>query len=251
MLSVVILTKNEEKNIEHVLKSVSFADEILVVDDHSSDETVLLAKKHGAKIVEFKGENDDFSKRRNVGMKEARNTWILYVDADEEVSKELAKDIQATLVSPKDEAYRISREDVFWNKKVRYGEVWAARSKGIIRLVKKGSGTWRGKVHEEFETEGAVGRLQGELIHRAHDSIADFLGSINYYSTLRAQELHKKGITTNALEISVIPLGKFLVSYFFLLGFLDGAQGFVYSFMMAFHSFLVRSKLYLISPSDK
>ena len=171
---------------------------------------------------------------------------MLYIDADEEVSSTLRDEIITILKNPSHEAYYIKRQDVFWGKEVRYGEVWEARRKGIIRLVKKGAGLWQGRVHETFQTQQSVGMIQNPLMHNSHASIADFLEKVNFYSTLRAEELYEKKAPFYTIEIIVYPSLKFILSYFFLGGFLDGARGFVYSFMMAFHSFLTRAKLYLL-----
>ncbi len=204
---------------ERTLDSISFADEVLYIPV-----------------------TDDFGHARNEGLAKAKNEWIFYIDSDEVVSSELQKELGGELVS---DAYYISRRDFFWGRELKYGETQTARSQGIIRLVKKGSGKWSGKVHEVFEAKGRVGRLKGSINHYPHQTIAEFLASINEYSTLRAEELYTSGVLSNVYQILIYPFGKFWYTYIIKLGFLDGPAGFVYSFMMSFHSFLVRSKLYL------
>lgn len=249
MISAVILAKNEEKQIEDAIATVSFCDEIIVIDNESSDSTTEKAKKAGARIVHSKGQN--FSEHRNLALKKAKHDWLLYIDCDERISPQLRKDIIESVNSHIYDVFAIPRVDYFWGKKIRRGELSTAASQGIIRLVKKGSGKWIGDVHETFDSSRAVGGMSYPLEHYAHQSVADFLHDINVYSTVRAQELHKKKKRTNTLDILITPFGKFVYTYFIRLGMLDGAAGFVYSFMMSFHSFLVRGKLYLLHAGVK
>jgi len=242
LISAVILAKNEEKNISQAIKSLDFVDEILVGDDNSNDKTEEIAKKNGAKVIKLELILD-FSAKRNQLIKNAKGDWLLFIDADEEISKELKTEIISLLKQPKYAAYYLKRRDFFWGREMKYGEIKKVRKQGIIRLLKKNSGHWQGKVHEVFLTNLPVGKLNFSINHYPHPTITAFLKKINYYSTLRAQELADKGIKTNILEIIFFPFGKFILNYFFYLGFLDGPAGFVYAFMMSFHSFLVRGKL--------
>lgn len=244
-ISCVILAKNEEKNIERAIRSVRFCDEIILVDDYSEDSTVAKAKALGA-IVYRRRLNDDFASQRNYGVEKARGEWILFVDADEEVTNELAEEIKKTMNGNKESyisAYYIRRRDVFWERELCFGETSNLK---FIRLVKKNSGRWQGKVHEVYKTNGHIGILKNDLIHRPHPTIKDFLSEINYYSSIRAKELSYQNIKTSIFEIIFYPFGKFILNYFLRGGFLDRSAGFVYAFMMSFHSFLVRTKLYLL-----
>jgi glycosyltransferase involved in cell wall biosynthesis len=242
-LSVVILTKNEEKNIERCLQSVSFADEVIVIDDHSTDKTVEIAKKNKATVYEHALDND-FAAQRNFGLQKTEYDWVLFVDADEVVSTDLQKEISQAIVKSIYEAYKIRRRDFFWGQELKHGETQKVRNNGLIRLMIKGSGEWSGSVHEEFYTKANVGMLKKFLDHYPHQTIKEFLESVNHYSTVRARELEKAGTKTNSFEIVLLPFGKFLLNYFLYLGFLDGPAGFAYSFFMSFHSFLVRAKLF-------
>ena len=261
MLSAVVLTKNEEKNIERCLKSLDFVDEIVVVDDYSSDRTLSLIKNEKIKIKNdnsklkiFKRSlNGDFAAQRNFGLEKASGEWVLFLDADEEVSDELKEEIKeviryASLERDDLVGFYIKRRDYFWGREVRFGEVLKVRRKGILRLIKKGFGKWRGKVHEKLEIGNLkleVGKLKNFINHYPHSTIKEFLHEVNLYSSLRANELFEQGKKTNILEIIFYPLLKFILNYFIYLGFLDGPTGFVYAFMMSFHSFLVRGKLYI------
>lgn len=241
-LSVVILARNEEKNLERAIRSVPFASEVIVVDDASQDKTGSVAKKHRARVFR-KALNTDFGAQRNFALEKASSDWVLYLDADEEVSDALSHEIQKILLRPGRDSYFIRRRDFFWGKWLRYGEVREAYNRGFIRLVKKGSGVFRGSVHEEFIAEREAGSLSGFINHYPHPAVSDFIRRVNLYSSWRAQELKKSGKKTNIPEIVFLPFMKFVYTYFILLGFLDGPPGFVYSFIMSFHSFLTRAKL--------
>ncbi len=247
-VTAVILTKNEEKNIERCLKSISFCDEIIVIDDYSTDKTIKLIKDSKVTIFERKL-NNDFASQRNFGLSKASNEWVLFVDADEKVSEELKKVINSLVPteSGDTDAYFLKRRDYFWGKELKYGEIKKVRDNGIVRLIKKGSGRWMGTVHEVFHTAKTNGKLNGFLNHYPHPTLKEFINAVNYYSTIRSDELFNRGKKTNIFEIIFFPMAKFIYNYFFNFGFLDGPAGFTYAFMMSFHSFLVRAKLYQLT----
>lgn len=241
--SVVILTKNEEKNIEKCLRSICFCKDIIVIDDYSDDKTCEIAKKHGASVYK-RSLNNDFSSQKNYGIEKAKNTWALFLDADEELSNELINEIKDLDINSRVNGYFLKRRDFFWGKELNHGEVKKTRNKGIIRLVKKGTGKWKGSVHEKLIIKGNVLTLKGFINHYPHQTIKEFLKSVNFYSTLRARELYNQKKKTNIFEIIFFPFFKFILTYVIYLGFLDGTSGFIYAFFMSFHSFLSKVKLY-------
>lgn len=253
-ITAVILTKNEEKNIERCLRSISFCDEIIVVDDYSTDKTLekiqkleVKSQNFNSKVKIFKRQlKRDFASQKNFGLEKANNEWVLFIDADEEVSEELKKEIVSLFHGSivKENAFHIKRRDYFWEQELRFGEISKARNQGIVRLVKKDCGRWMGTIHEVFHTANRVGQINGFLNHYPHPTLKEFISDINYYSSIRAEELFNRGVKTNIFEIIFFPFGKFIYNYFLNLGFLDGPAGFTYAFMMSFHSFLVRTKLY-------
>lgn len=250
-ISAVVLCKDEETILDKCLKSLSFCTEIIIIDDFSQDNFEKIANKYKAQIYK-KSLGEDFASQRNFGLEKAKHEWILFVDADEIVSPQLAEEITNLLsTNILFNAFYIRRRDFFWNTELQYGELETARTTGFIRLVKKGRGSWRGKVHEVFITEGNVGKLNHLLAHYPHQTVTEFLRSVNTYSSLRAKELFETGKKTNFLEIILYPLGKFIWTYLIKGGFRDGSAGFAYSFFMSFHSFLVRAKLYQYSEIDK
>lgn len=242
MITAIILCRNEEKNLPECIDSVSFCNEIIVVDDSSHDNSLKIAKEKKVKIVSRLLEND-FSNQRNYALDLARNEWVLFVDADERVSLELQKEIIKTLQVTTKGGFYIKRLDSMFGKILRYGEL---RNKKFLRLAKKDSGKWVGKVHEEWMVLADLGTLKAPLFHYPHQTFTEFISEINMYTSIRANELFKTGKTTNWILIIIYTQGKFFYTYFFKLGFMDGVPGLLVSLMMSFHTFLVRGKLYLL-----
>ncbi|HEV2339397.1 MAG TPA: glycosyltransferase family 2 protein [Patescibacteria group bacterium] len=241
LISAVILTKNEEANIAACIDTVQWCNEIIVIDDNSTDKTVLLAKQKGAKVIPHTLEND-FANQRNFGIDEAKGDWVFFVDADEQVSKKLVREIQEKICGNDErKAFLVKREDYVWNKKLVHGEtgnMW------LVRLAQKGSGKWKGNVHEVWEVNGETENLENPLLHFPHPDIKSFLEEINFYTTLRANELYVRRKKIHLFSILSFPAGKFLVTYVLKRGYRDGTAGFLVAMMMSFHSFLVRAKLW-------
>jgi glycosyltransferase involved in cell wall biosynthesis len=239
-ISFVVLSRNEQKNIARCLSSIkNLADEILVIDELSTDKTCEIAEGFGARIIKHKN-SPDFAGARNMGMEKTRNAWVFFVDSDEVLMGEMEK---LREIGGK-ESFRICRTDVMWGKEIKHGENGAWNE---IRFVKKSSGKWVGKVHEVFETSHEIGQLENvKFMHYPHQTIGEFLSEINKYSEIRAQELLAQGVKSSVWQIILFPFGKFMLDYVLLLGFLDGTPGFVIAVMMSFYSFLVRSKLYIL-----
>lgn len=253
-LSAIILTKNEEQKIKKCIESLRFCDEIIIIDDDSSDKTLDIAAKFKNVKIFKKNLDGNFAAQRNFAIEKASGNWILFIDADEEISQKLEKEIIKTTKALEDDnnAYYIKRRDMFWGKELKYGEVYDAAHKGFIRLIKKGRGQWYGNVHEVYYVNsGDVGNLENHLLHHPHANLKSFIDKINFYSSIRADELYEKGKKTNSFEIIFYPFFKFLYTYIVKLGVVDGLKGFVYCFMMSFHSFLVRSKLYMKINNEK
>lgn len=245
MLSVVILTKNEEKNIVACLESLSWCDEIFVIDDNSTDTTVELAKKLGVKVFIHALDNN-FAAQRNFGLLKTNGSWVLFIDADEVVSEALASEISSAVADPisnEVNGYYIKRRDVMWGKELKHGEVGEIK---VLRLAKKDSGRWHRKVHEVWEVKGEAGELQNPLLHFPHPTLAEFVSHIDFYSTLHAQQKFEDGERSSIFKIILWPKLKFIKNYVWGFGFLDGTQGFVLAMLMSFHSFLAWSKLWIL-----
>lgn len=249
-LCIVILTKNEEKNILDCIESIPSDFEIIVVDDYSTDRTIEVVKsiaRKNIRVLEHKLD-DDFASQRNFALSKANSEWVLFIDADERISHELGNEIVSTINHQPStiNGYYVKRADTMWGKQLKHGESGNIK---IIRLAKKDSGKWKGKVHEVWDVKGPIGKLTGPIIHYPHQSLSEFLSEISFYSTLRAKELHQERIRASFWQIFFYPKAKFAVNYFFKLGFLDGIPGLIFAIMMSLHSYLVRSKLWLLSKS--
>lgn len=244
MISAIILTKNEENNIGACLESISWCDEKIVIDDKSEDKTAEIAKAKGAKVY-VHSMHKNFSEQRNFGLDKAKGDWILFIDADERVSSALWYEImQHTSESIENyDGFYLKRQDIMWGKVLKYGETGNVQ---LLRLSKKDAGRWEGLVHERWNIKGKTLLLNNPLDHFPHSTVSEFLREINFYTDLRAEELYRIKTKSNWLSIIAYPKAKFILNYFFKGGFLDGLPGLVFAIVMSFHSFLVRSKLWLM-----
>ncbi|MBI3577691.1 glycosyltransferase family 2 protein [Candidatus Gottesmanbacteria bacterium] len=241
MISAIVLTHNDERILARCLESLKWCDELLVIDDESTDGTVGIAKNHGAKVFTRKLDGD-FAAQRNFGLSKAKGDWVMFVDSDEMVSKELAGEIASKCQSVNaSSGYLLKRKDYFLGKWLEHGETANVK---LLRLAKKDAGKWRRPVHEVWDIKGPVGELANPLLHYPHPNVAQFLDEINRYSTLNAQYLKRQGVKASWTSVLAYPKAKFLVNYIWRLGFLDGTAGAIMALMMSFHSFLTRAKLY-------
>lgn len=236
-LSAVVLTKNEARNIDRCLSALNFCDEIIVVDDFSTDDTAKFARKYTSKIFQ-RHLADDFASQRNFGLSKATGPWVLFIDSDEQVSKSLSKEIKTSIQTPTIVGFYIYRQDHFLGKTLHFGESGKLK---LLRLAKKDAGKWVRPVHEIWQTKGKVGELQSPLDHYPHPSISEFIQEINHYTTIEAR--YRSGKIRALLQLITFPAGKFIYNYFFKLGFLDGFPGLIMAFLMSYHSLLVRLKI--------
>lgn len=239
MTSAIILTKNSAQTLLKTLESLDWCNEVLVIDDQSFDDTVTIAKKAGAAVFVHKN-NDDFAAQRNFGLEKAKGEWILFVDSDEVVTPELAAEIQRARSR---DGYYIKRKDFLFGRWLNHGETGRVK---LLRLARKGAGKWTRPVHETWDISGKTGELSQPILHYPHPNVAQFIDEINRYSTLNAKYLKSQGIHVSWWHILAYPAAKFFLDYFWYLGFLDGTAGAIVASLMSFHSFLTRSKLYLL-----
>ncbi|MCX6704284.1 MAG: glycosyltransferase family 2 protein [Candidatus Woesebacteria bacterium] len=264
-LSVILAVRNEEENIGRCLDSIKgIAYEIVMVDEHSTDKTVEIAKKYGAKIF-LEPHHDLFHITKQIALEKATGEWILQLDADEVVTPELAKEITSTvhgspptvhndlykrhqsLIEKRDGpigkktgevvGYFIPRKNIFLGKPLIHAGVYPD---GVIRLVKKGKAHFPQKsVHEQISLDGEVAWLSGDLLHYDSPTLKRYLFRLNRYTDLRAKELAdqkvSKGVVAFLLFTIYYPLATFFKLYFRHLGLLDGVAGFLWSFFSAMH----------------
>jgi len=249
MISAVVLVKNQAEQLKECLASLRWCDEIVVIDDYSSDDSVKVAEIAGTRVFQH-ALNNDFSAQRNYALEKVQTEWVLFVDADEVVSKSLAEEIyqQTSQFLSSINGYYLKRQDSLFGKKLKFGESAFVK---LLRVAKKDKGKWEGRVHETWKVTGEVGMFKNTLIHHPHPTIREFLSEINLYSTLRATELAERNVTVGWLEVIIYPSGKFFLNLIVRGGFLDGTVGIIMALMMSFHSFLVRGKLWQLRKQRK
>ena len=240
-ISVVILTNRSDEHFLRALDSVQWADEILIIDDHSPNKWDYLSNKYHFSLLKCE-KITNFAKIRNELLTKAKNEWVLFLDSDEILTDDLMIEIQQILPKTNYSAFYLRRKDIFLGKILQHGEVGNIK---LLRLVSKNSGLWQGKVHEKFVLQkGENSDLNYSILHYPHSSIHSFISKINHYTTLRAIELSEQNTGFSIWEMLAKPIIKFIWNYFFKLGFLDGWRGLIYAMTMSLHSLLVRIKLY-------
>lgn len=240
-LSAIVITRNEEAHIGECLDSVAFADEIIVLDSGSTDQTCAIARARGAR-VEVSSDWPGFGPQKNRALDLASGDWVLSIDADERVPPELAQAIRTALLAPEAEAYRIARLSNFCGRWIRHSGWWPDY---VVRLFRRESGRFTdAPVHERVEVQGRVGTLSGHFLHYPYASLEIFIDKINRYSTEAARAAFARGRRTSVLG----PFGHgswtFIRHYVLRRGFLDGWQGLVLAGMAATGSFYRYVKLY-------
>lgn len=251
-ISVVIATKDEERNIKDCLESVKWADEIIIVDDASKDRTVEICREYTSNIISNDSKGS-FHVNKNLGIERSGGDWILSIDADEMVAPELEDEIKNIAERTDKLGYYISRKNLFLGKWIR-GCGWYPDY--IIRLFRKGATRWPLEIHDvpKIEEKDKVGYLRNPLIHITYASIEQYFDKFARYTTRLAQEEYEKGtrITkTNFLLLFLIkPLSWFFHKYFLQRGYIDGFRGFFISVASAVTIFMTHAKLWEMRLKD-
>lgn len=246
MLAGVVITRNEEKNIGRCLESLKFCDEIIVVDAESTDRTPEICLKKNAKFVTRPWTN--YSDQKNYAVSLTRADWILSIDADEEVTPVLEKEILHSIQSSKAVAYSLPRKTLHSGRWIKWGGWYPNR---LVRLFNKNSGAWEGdEVHEYWKANGVVGNLSNDLIHYSFESITDQVERNNHYSSLGAQSLKKEGHRFSLYKLLIKPASKFIETYLLKLGLLDGYPGFIIAVSASYSVFLKWAKLWELEKNE-
>ncbi|KPK85186.1 MAG: hypothetical protein AMJ94_19300 [Deltaproteobacteria bacterium SM23_61] len=247
-ISVAIITKDEERNIRDCLDSVKWADEILVVDNGSTDRTLSICEEYGARI--FQEEWKGYSGQKNSAVEKAGNEWVLNLDADERVSPELRQEMQKSLEENRGvDGYWIPRKNFFLGQWIRYCGWYPDLN---LRLFRKSRGRFGERaVHERVEVEGKTATLTHPLIHKTYQSLSDFFVRMDRYSTLAAQEMHRARRKFRRMDVVFRPPFTFLQMYLLRAGFLEGYLGFVLSVLYSYYSFAKYIKLKELPKSEK
>lgn len=239
MISAIIITKNEESNIKRCLDTIKWVDEVIVVDSGSTDDTVEIARKLGAKV--FGNQWQGYGAQKNFAIDKTTNDWILSIDADEEVSPELQKEIKKVIQNPGNyEAFKMPRKLIFQGKFLRWGGCYPNYQ---IRLFQKGKAKFNlDFVHEKLVVDGKIGLLKGSLLHYSYKDLSDYFDRFNRYTTLDAQKRFSKG-KKFYFWYYIQPLLRFFNMYFLRLGFLDGIKGLTWALLSSFYTYVKFQKL--------
>jgi glycosyltransferase involved in cell wall biosynthesis len=242
-VSVTVITRNEAANIAEALASVAWADELIVIDSMSTDDTVAIARQHTERVIvrEWPG----YVSQKNYAASIASHDWILSLDADERVTPALAEEIKSTLDGPPSHAgYHIPRATWHLGRWIRTTDWYPDYQ---LRFYNRQNAEWTGRyVHEAVTVRGSVGRLRGELHHFAYRDVAEHLETIDRYTTYAAQQMKENGQRSGFLRLVGHPPLAFLRNYLLRGGFRDGVPGFLISAMNAYYVFLKFAKLYEI-----
>ena len=277
-LCTIILTKNEEKDIEAAVQNArQCADEVLVVDSGSTDRTVELAKKNGARVV-FREWDNDFAAQRNFALTKTDADWVLYLDADERMNDQLLAAVKKVVANDRPAAgaenrsapetspessdtpaaipanktglkqYSLQRKSVAFGKKFSYGPLHPDR---VSRLFPRNSVTWVGKVHEHPECSLPLEKLPGHIAHYTYRNWQEWEEKMSRYSTLWAEEAYHKGRRASLPEALLHGIGSLFSTLLLRLGFLDGWMGICLCCMYFSYTMLKYLKLYGLQSNRK
>jgi glycosyltransferase involved in cell wall biosynthesis len=239
-LSIVIITLNEEENIGACIRSLPAGAEVIVLDSHSSDQTLAVAKSLGARTSTRAFTN--YAEQKNAAIDLATRSWVLSVDADERSCDQLNQTLSQIVQSASDVAgYRIKRRLVFDGKALRFGK----STDWPIRLFRKDSAKFQNAIHEElsFSSQEAIGRLkEGELLHYSYKNLTDYFDRFNRYTSGVAAQHKARGKQRNIVAVCLRPWAEFFSRYILRLGFLDGYQGYTYALISSLYVFVKLAK---------
>jgi glycosyltransferase involved in cell wall biosynthesis len=240
-ITACIITYNEERNIRDCLRSVEWADEVVVVDSYSKDRTVEIAREFTDKVVrrEWNGIND----QRRFAQDQAGHEWVFNLDADERASAELAREIASLDLESRDiDGYLVPRRAFYLGRWIKHGG-WYPDYK--LRLYRKAKGRFLDNdPHDTVELDGRTAKLRGEIEHYTYRDISDQLAQIQKFSTTRAEQFMHSGRKFSYLQLLFRPPWKFFNTYILRLGLLDGMAGFIISALSAYHVFVTWAKFW-------
>ncbi len=244
-ISVVINTRNEAKKLPRTLASLKgFANEIIVVDMHSTDNSVFVAKEFGAKIFKHKWLTY-VEPARNFGISKTKYEWVLILDPDEELPESLKLFLKQEIKKPQADFYRVPRKNIIFDKWMKHSGWWPDFN---IRFFKKGTVSWNEVIHSVPMTKGLgmdlLAKEEFAIKHRHYASVEDYILKMNRYTTVQARELNKKGIEFKWRDVLLKPSAEFLRRYFAELGYKDGLHGLTISMLQTFSELTIYVKLW-------
>jgi glycosyltransferase involved in cell wall biosynthesis len=248
-LTAIVPVFNEEQNLEDCLRGLSWAEEILVVDSFSRDGTLAIARRYTDRILQHEYINS--AAQKNWTIPQARNDWVLIVDADERVTDALREEIRRVLRvegGPPCDGYRIRRQTYFWGKPIRYCGWQHDR---VLRLFNRHKGRYEEKeVHADVVVQGKTGDLESPLIHYTYRDFKQYFAKFQRYTDWGALDLQKRGQRARWYHLLLHPAFRFLRMYIFQRGFLDGLHGLVLCLLAAFSVFTKYAKLWELNQKE-
>ena len=246
-ISATVICFNEEEKIEACLKSLLWADEIIVIDSGSTDRTLEIAGRLTDKI--FSNPWSGYGEQKNKAIQKASYDWIFSIDADERVTVELAGEVRKAIdESAGSDGFFIPRKTFYCGKWIRHCGWYPDRK---LRLFKKTNGRWSPGLHERVILNGKAGDLKGNILHESFSSIGEHIRTIENFTSIAALELRDSGKRARPVDLLVRPPAMFFKTYFVKMGFLDGFEGFLVSILSSFHVFLKYSKLRLLEREER
>jgi glycosyltransferase involved in cell wall biosynthesis len=241
-ISAVVITYNEEKNIRRCLKSLAWAEEIVVIDSGSTDATVAIAREYTDRIVSHPFEG--YVGQKNFALEQAGREWVLSVDADEVVTPELLARIREVWPGERERysGFTVNRLSRFSGRWIRHCGWYPDRK---LRLFRRSKGRWEGQdLHEKVRLDGPVMDLDADLLHYTYENLSENVRKIQNYSTIFARAQHDRGRRASLWDLLARPPAKFLKAYLLKGGFLDGRHGLILSLTATFYVFLKYAKLW-------
>lgn len=239
-LAVLILTYNEEANIRPCIESVLFADEIVLIDSGSTDGTKAIAESMGATVV-YHSMEEGFAAQRNFALSQTEAEWVLFLDADERITRDLAEEIAEVINGKKEHAYQILRCNVVFGQPVQHGGHSPDLS---LRLYPREAITWQGVVHEKATVSLPIKQLKYPMLHHTYTSWERYFFKFNQYTTLMARQMHEKGKKMHLSDVLLRPWFAFFRFYILKAGWRDGRIGLYLALLHSFYTMTKYMKLY-------
>ena len=236
-IGILVITYNEEEMLADCLDSVTWADEIVVVDSDSEDKTREIAKEYTDKV--YIREFDNFSNQQNYGLEKLESDWILVLDADERITNELQTEIRNRIATGSFDLYQINIKNFFLGKWIKYGGWYPDYTDRLFKNDQ--SIRYTGDVHEKPKFTGKKGKIEQPVIHYTYRDINHYINKINHYSSLNAKESNKK---PSIFYVFLRPLWEFISVYFIKRGFMLGKEGIIFAMISSFDRFLKYAKLW-------
>ena len=242
-LSVIIPTFNEEAYLKNALRSVSFADEIIVIDSLSTDKTVEIAETFGCKVLHRKFDN--FSNQKNHALQYATGKWVLFIDGDERITYKLKQEILQAIETGKHAGYKLNFPHFYMNRFLYH------HSDNVTRLVLREKCRFEGSVHEKLIVDGSIGKLKNPVLHFTYKGLMHYISKKDSYAWFQAKQLLNKGKKATYFHLDFKPFFRFFSSYILRGGFRDGIPGLAVASINAYGVFSRYVKLILLQKGMK